>query len=114
LASSGKNFTGRQRDVERLGYGRILVEQVPYTIVARLDCQDASSSSQDVRVLDEVRSTQIRADANTFYGLRGRQRSRCSSDETRNVELATLDRCSVERQEDGLGPIDYQKMKTEE
>jgi hypothetical protein len=81
-ASNGKNLIGKKGEVERLGDGRCALENVQNGAVARLDGHDGSGSSEDARILDEVRSTQIRGDANMLYdpcdGDHGRYISECS------------------------------------
>ena len=85
-ASNGKNFIGEKGEVERLGDGRSTLENVQNGTVSRLDRHDGSGSSQDARVLDEVRSTQICGDANMLYDPCDCDHGRYISEGSRKVE----------------------------
>jgi hypothetical protein len=109
-ASNGKNLTGTQGEVERCGDGRSTLEHVQHGTVARLDCHDASSISQDAWVSDEVRSTQIRPDANVLDDTRSRDHGLHIREHRRKVVCATRGRCTAERTDNGLwGVINCQK-----
>jgi len=113
-ASNGKDFIGKKGEVERLGDGRCTLENVQNGTVARLNGHDGSGSSQDARVLDEVRSTQIGADANMLYDPCDGDHGRYISEGSRKVEFATRGWFSAERNDKGLGAKNCEMMKTEE
>ena len=108
-ASNGKNLIGEKGEVERIGDGRGLLEKVKHGTVARLDCQDGSGTSQDPLVLNEVRSTQIRGNANMLYDPCSCNHGRYISEDSRKVEFATRGWFGAERGEDGLVPENRQK-----
>ena len=72
--------------------------------MAGLGCRDGGGSSQDARVSDEVRSTQISANANMLYYPCGRDHGLYISEDGRKVECATRGRCRAERSEERLKP----------
>lgn len=100
--SNGKNLIGKQGEVKRFGDDRSTLENVQHRTVACLDGQDCGSSSQDARVLDKVRSTQISANANMLYDPCGRDHGRYISESRRKVERATRRRCDAEPGHNGL------------
>lgn len=88
-AGDGKNLLGKKGDVEGLRDGRGALEQVQHGLMARLDGHNGSGGSQDARVLDEVRSTKVRANADVFYESCDRHHSRDIHEHAREVERAT-------------------------
>ena len=72
-AGNGKNLLGKEREVERLGDRRGTRENVQDGLVARFDCYYGGGGSQDIRVLNEVCSAKVCANADVFYNPCGRQ-----------------------------------------
>jgi len=85
-AGNSKNLIGKKWDVKRLRDGRSSLEDIQNGVVARLDSHDGSGGSQDARILDEVRSTQIRADAHILYDPCDRDHGRNVNEGSRKVE----------------------------
>jgi len=69
-AGNGQNLRGREGDVERLRDGRAALEDVQHGLVARLDGEDGSGAREDARVIDEMRSAKVGADADVLDDAR--------------------------------------------
>jgi hypothetical protein len=87
-----------------LGDGCSTLEVVQEGTVARLDSQDGSGSGQGTRILDKVRSTKIRANANMLYDPCGRYHGGYISEDERKDERATLGRFNAKLIKDPVGP----------
>jgi hypothetical protein len=100
-AGDGQNLIGKEGDVERLWDGWHALEEVQNGLVTRFDGRDGRGGREDARVLHEVRSAEVRPDADVLDDLREIHHSRDIREHGRKVELA-LRRHLTERHDDFL------------
>ena len=112
-AGNGKNLLGKEGYVEGLRDGRGALENVQQGLVARLDGHDGCGGSQNARVLDEVRSTKVRAHTDVFYDPSDCHHSRDIHEHAREVERASRRWFLAECNDDFLMNQDVKRRREE-
>ena len=110
---NSKNLVGKERNIERLRDERIALEQVEEGLVARFDGHDGCGGSQNARVLDEVRSTKVRAHTDVFYDPSDCHHSRDIHEHAREVERASRRWFLAECNDDFLMNQDVKRRREE-
>ena len=87
-AGKSKNLIGKEGNVERLRDRREALEEVEDGLMTRFDGHDGGSGGEDAGLLDEVRSTEVRANADVLDELREGHHGRDVGEHARKVELA--------------------------
>jgi len=88
LTGKRKNLIGKEGNVERLRDRREALEKVEDGLMTRFDGHDGSGCGEDAGLLDEVRGTEVRADADVLDELGEGHHGRDVGEHARKVVLA--------------------------